>query len=81
MARVLVTGLWHETNTFARAPTDLAAFEAYQLVAGEAMAEAFAGTNTEIGGMLAAAPEHGLEPTCGLFAGALPAAGRDGASG
>ena len=44
------------------------------------MAEAFA-TNTEIGGMLAAAPEHGLEPACGLFAGALPAAGRDGASG
>jgi microcystin degradation protein MlrC len=73
MARVFVTGLWHETNTFARTPTDIAAFEAYQLVRGEAMAGAFAGTNTEIGGMLAAAPEHGLELAFGLFAGAVPA--------
>ena len=58
----------------------MAAFAAYQLLEGDVMAEAFA-TNTEIGGRLAAAPEHGLEPACGLFAGALPAAGRDGASG
>ena len=29
--RVLVTGLWHETNTFAATPTDLAAFRDYQL--------------------------------------------------
>ena len=71
--RVLVTGLWHETNSFAAAPTDLAAFEAYQLVRGEAMAAAFAGTNTEIGGMIAAAAELGLELCFGLFAGAVPA--------
>ena len=71
--RVLVTGLWHETNSFAAAPTDLAAFEAYQLVRGEAMAAAFAGTNTEIGGMIAAAPELDLELCFGLFAGAVPA--------
>jgi microcystin degradation protein MlrC len=71
--RVLVTGLWHETNSFAAAPTDLAAFEAYQLVRGEAMAAAFAGTNTEIGGMIAAAAELGLHPCFGLFAAAVPA--------
>ena len=28
--RIFVTGLWHETNTFAATPTDLGAFRAYQ---------------------------------------------------
>ena len=37
------------------------------------MAAAFAGTNTEIGGMIAAAAELDLEPCFGLFAGAVPA--------
>jgi microcystin degradation protein MlrC len=70
--RVLVTGVWHETNSFARTPTDLAAFEAYQLVRGAAMVDAFAGSNTEIGGMIAAAGAHDLGLIFGLFAGAVP---------
>jgi microcystin degradation protein MlrC len=71
--RVLVTGLWHETNTFAVTPTDLAAFRAYQLLEGDAMAEALGGPTPELGGMLAAAPDLGFELRFGLFAGAVPA--------
>jgi microcystin degradation protein MlrC len=70
--RVLITGIWHETNTFAQGVTDLAAFEAYQLVMGDAMRAAFAGTNTEIGGMLEVAARLDLELRFGLFAGAVP---------
>jgi microcystin degradation protein MlrC len=70
--RIFVTGPWHETNTFAATATDLEAFRAYQLFEGDEVAAALAGTNTEIGGMLAAAAELALEPCCGLFAGAVP---------
>ena len=70
--RIFVTGLWHETNTFAATPTDLAAFRAYQLLERRAMVTALTGTNTEIGGMLAVAPALGFELEFGLFAGAVP---------
>lgn len=71
-ARVLVGGLWHETNTFSAVPTDLAAFRAYQFAEGAEMLEQARGANTEIGGVLAAAPDcrFALVPT--IFAGAVP---------
>lgn len=69
---VLIAGLWHETNTFSPIPTDLAAFRAYQWAEGEGLAARYAGTNTEIGGMLKGAEEAGLAVIPGLFAGAIP---------
>jgi len=72
MPRVFVAGFWHETNTFSAVPADRAAFASFALHEGAAMHAAFAGTNTEIGGMIAAAAERGLELVPGFFAGALP---------
>lgn len=71
-ARVLIAGLWHETNTFSPIATGLAAFRAYQWAEGPELAARYAGTNTEIGGMLEAAAAAGLEAIPGLYAGAIP---------
>ena len=46
--RVLMAGFRHETNTFSRLPTDLAAFEARALYRGAEIAEAYQGTQTEM---------------------------------
>lgn len=70
--RVLVAGLWHETNTFSPIATGLAAFRAYQWAEGDGLAARYAGTNTEIGGMLKAAAGADLAVVPGLFAGAIP---------
>jgi len=70
--RIFITGIWHETNTFAAPRTDLAAFEAYQYAEGEALFERFAGTNTEVGGALSVAADLDLRLLPGLFAGAVP---------
>ena len=70
--RVLISGLWHETNTFSPIPTDLAAFQAYQWAEGSDLAGRYAGTNTEIGGMLRGTDAAGFEVVPGLFAGAIP---------
>jgi len=70
--RVLIGGIWHETNTFSPIATDLEAFRRFLLVEGEQIAAALLGTNTEIGGMLAAAGEHGLDPVPACWAGAVP---------
>lgn len=71
-ARVLVAGLWHETNTFSPVATGLDAFRAYQWAEGAELAARHAGTNTEIGGMLAGCAAAGFEVLPGLFAGAIP---------
>lgn len=70
--RVLIAGVWHETNTFSPVRTDLAAFRAYQWAEGEGLAPRYAGTNTEVGGMLAGAEAAGMTVVPGLFAGAIP---------
>ena len=70
--RVLIAGLWHETNGFAPMVTDLAAFRAYQWAEGVEMVTRYRGTNTEIGGMVAGAERAGLELVPALFAGAIP---------
>lgn len=71
-ARVLIAGLWHETNTFSPIATDLKAFRAYQWAEGTDLATRYAGTNTEIGGMLKGAAAAGFQVVPGLFAGAIP---------
>ena len=70
--RVLVGGIWHETNSFSPVPTDLAAFRRYLFLEGEAVISGSRGTNTEIGGMIAAAPGAGLELVPSIYIGAAP---------
>ncbi|EDP64257.1 Uncharacterised conserved protein UCP012702:MlrC, C-terminal [alpha proteobacterium BAL199] len=70
--RILIAGLWHETNTFSPIATDLAAFRTYQWAEGEDLTSRYAGTNTEIGGMLKGAEAAGFQVVPGLFAGAIP---------
>ena len=70
--RVFITGIWHETNTFASGRTGLAAFHAYQYAEGDEMFAVFADTNTEVGGVMDAALELDLNLIPGLFAGAVP---------
>lgn len=50
--RVAVLGLWHETNTYAPAPTTLDDFARFELAEGDEIAEANAGTGSVIGGFL-----------------------------
>ena len=70
--RVFITGIWHETNTFASGRTGLDAFHAYQYAVGDEMFAAFADTNTEVGGAMDAAVELDMNLIPGLFAGAVP---------
>ncbi len=69
--RILVAGLWHETNTFSAVPTRYEDFLVFQYAVGDAMLR-YRDTNTEIGGMIAAADATGLDLAFGLFAGAVP---------
>ncbi len=70
--RVAIGGFYHETNTRARTVTRLTDFQAYQYAEGAALARTFAGTNSEIGGMLDGAAEGGHETVPLLFAAAVP---------
>lgn len=70
--RVLVGGIWHETNSFSPVRTDLDAFRRYLYLEGETVITGSRGTNTEIGGMIAAAPEAGLELIPSIYIGAAP---------
>jgi microcystin degradation protein MlrC len=70
--RIAVGGIWHETNTFAADRTGLDAFRAYQYALGEEVLSQYAGTNTELGGMIAAADELGLQLVPTIHAGAVP---------
>ena len=59
--RVAIGGFFHESNTFVRRPMTLADYEATRLYTGEEMLAPLRGTDTEIGGFLAAAGEAGFE--------------------
>ncbi|WP_432993997.1 M81 family metallopeptidase [Dactylosporangium sp. CA-233914] len=69
LPRVAVLGLWHETNTYGPNPADLAAFEAFELVAGDDVRRHHAGDRSVISGFLAA---PGLDPVPVFSAGAWP---------
>lgn len=68
--RVGIAGLWHETNTYAARPADLAAFSAFELDRGPAILERHAGAGTVIGGFLDGLA--GAEPVPLAVAGAWP---------
>jgi microcystin degradation protein MlrC len=70
--RIAVGGIWHETNTFAAGLTGLDAFRAYQYALGDEVLSRYAGTNTELGGMITAAKELGFELVPTIYAGAVP---------
>ncbi|MEK9724786.1 MAG: M81 family metallopeptidase, partial [Rhodospirillaceae bacterium] len=72
MVRVLVAGFKHETNTFARQPTDLDAFRARALVYGAAVGKAFAGTQTEIAAYLDFCATRGWQAVTPVYADASP---------
>ena len=70
--RVLVGGISHESNTFSNVYTGWRQFEASRTVYGDDIAKVFAGTNTSVGGFLAAAKDLGIEPVFTVAAGASP---------
>ena len=53
-SRNFIAGFKHETNTFSTLPTDLAAYRARALHFEGEIVPTYTGTNTEIGGFLAA---------------------------
>src|SRR5262245_44356486 len=61
MTRVLIAQMLHETNTFSIRPGDLSAFERRELLEADAVIEASRGTNTEIGGFIAAGLRNGWD--------------------
>jgi microcystin degradation protein MlrC len=71
--RLFVAMLSHETNTFSTIPTDRAQFEARHLHYGEGLVEAFRGTGTCLGGMIAAAERRGARLVPSMAAAASPA--------
>lgn len=74
MARILIGGLSHETNTFNPAVTDLAAFRAGTWLEGEALLAARRDSNSEVGGFLDVLEhEAGIELLPSLVASATPA--------
>lgn len=67
--RVGVVGLHHESNTFIRARTEAADFE---VAAGEAVREAYAGSYHEVAGFVRGLEEEGLAPVPLVVAAAVP---------
>ena len=71
--RVLTAQFMHETNTFATVKTDIATFERMICCRGaEEVIDHLAGTNTETGGYIDAAQEHGWELVHTIAAAANP---------
>ena len=56
--RLAIARLWYEANSFSPLRTGLAAFQAREWVSGEAARAFYAGTATEIGGVLEIEPDH-----------------------
>src|SRR5581483_5205870 len=71
MVRVAIAAFMQESNSFAPRPATLEVFEAAGIARGEAIVERFAGTNSELGGFLAALEEASAEPVPLLAAHAI----------
>jgi microcystin degradation protein MlrC len=69
---VLIAGFMHETNTFSKLPTDLAAYRARSLYRGGEVPANMRGTKTEIAAFLDAGARYGWRVTHPLFANATP---------
>ena len=57
-ARVITGAVVHESNTFSSSPTALDKFREGKLFEGAAVLDALRGTESEVGGFLAAAEEE-----------------------
>src|SRR5262249_8551040 len=73
--RVGIVGMWQETNTYSPRVTTLADFEAFELLAGEALLAHNRGTGSVIGGFLDGLGD--VEAVGLISAGAWPAAPPD----
>ena len=71
--RVFIAMLSHETNTFSTLPTGRAQFETREFRYGGQMLEAYKGTGTCLGGMIAGAAARSLTLLPSLAASASPA--------
>lgn len=70
--RVVVAGLWHETNTFASGRTTVEDFRAWQYAEGADVVTEHLAVRDEVGGFLAALADAGAEPLPALYAAAVP---------
>src|SRR5437764_1245249 len=72
MVRIALGGLMHESNTFAPARTDVAAFEAGGLESGEGIFARWGEAHHEVGGFFEGARQFGFEPVPTLMGWATP---------
>ncbi|MGE0766702.1 MAG: M81 family metallopeptidase [Hyphomicrobiaceae bacterium] len=73
MARkILIGGFKHETNTFSKLPTGLDAYKSRSFYIGDAIASAYAGTETEVCAFLDACTRHGWQPVLSIVGDATP---------
>lgn len=72
MKRVLLAGIKHETNTFTKHKTDLEHFKERHWRVGEDIIRIFDNTNTECGGIIAAASKLDIELLPAIIADAQP---------
>ncbi len=70
--RVAVSGLYHETNTFAPGKTTLADFQQEWMKGKEAFYSRYEGTRTSMGGVIDAAQQENVELVPGLYTYATP---------
>jgi microcystin degradation protein MlrC len=80
MSRIAIGGLMHESNTFAAARTDLAAFEAGGMETGAGIARRWGEAHHEVGGFFEAARRAGFEAVPTFMAWATPAGPLDAAT-
>ncbi|MBI3856652.1 MAG: M81 family metallopeptidase [Planctomycetes bacterium] len=67
--RIAIGGIWHETNTFASAPSSR---EQFDVLEGAALLDSFRNTRTPLGGFIEGARATRMEILPALFASAVP---------
>lgn len=70
--RILIAGFKHETNTFSKLPTDLAAYRARSLYRGAEVPAHMRGTKTEMAAFLDAGDRYGWALSHPIYADATP---------
>ena len=70
--RVLVAGFKHETNSFSKLPTDMAAYKGRAFYRDQDVTAKMAGTATETGAALEAAKKYGWDARFPIYANATP---------
>lgn len=78
--RIVVGGIWHETNTFAQGRTRLDDFKAYQFATGDEIVSRYRGVRNELGGMIDGAAAHDFDLIPTVYAAAVPSAENQGVS-